>query len=265
MEPILLFTQENHEALDVQCSFKDGILTLCHKSNLSVENFSLNVTESSIITLISLNQIRIEAEDLLFNLESTDCSLIHKWLNVLWQTKDSLVSLEDFEIINSIGSGTYGIVSKALNRKTNQICALKKTSKSHKNQVVYETECNTLYCLNHPHIVRLIHSFETSENYFQCLEYIEGSTLLSRLSQSQISLDEIKRYIVDIIFALEHIHTRGFCYLDLKPENVITTAYDHVKLVDFECSKKINEKRKNLSGTLAYLAPEILEGNKYGI
>jgi serine/threonine protein kinase len=100
------------------------------------------------------------------------------------------------------------------------------------------------------------------------LEYIEGITLLSLLSQSshpQISLYEIKRYIVDIIHALEHIHSRGFCYLDLKPENVIATTNSHIKLVDFGCSKKVNEKRKNLSGTLVYLAPEILEGNEYGI
>jgi serine/threonine protein kinase len=91
--------------------------------------------------------------------------------------------LEDFEFIHSSGSRTYWIVSKVLNKKTNQIYALKKISVSFKNQNIYETECGNLHSFNNLYIAKLIHSFKTYENNILYLEHIEGTTLPSQLSQ----------------------------------------------------------------------------------
>jgi serine/threonine protein kinase len=72
-------------------------------------------------------------------------------------------------------------------------------------------------------------------------------------------------YSVEVLLALEYLHSMSVVYRDLKPENIMLDNRGHVKLADFGFAKRINigERLQTLCGTADYLAPEIILGNGY--
>lgn len=75
-------------------------------------------------------------------------------------------------------------------------------------------------------------------------------------------------YIVEIICALEYLHSRNIVYRDLKPENILLGADGHIKLVDFGFAKELNSNESNRTytncGTITYIAPEIIKNIGHG-
>jgi len=74
-------------------------------------------------------------------------------------------------------------------------------------------------------------------------------------------------FAAEVFLGLEHLHSFGIIYRDLKPENVLFDKDGHVCLTDFGISKhldSIDDRTKTLCGTPSYLAPEIIKGCSYG-
>lgn len=82
-----------------------------------------------------------------------------------------------------------------------------------------------------------------------------------------MSETQAKRYISEIILAIEYLHTKNILYRDLKPENVLVSSDGHLKLADFGLSKQVEGEiydSKSPVGSYAYLAPEVLLEVPYG-
>ena len=78
----------------------------------------------------------------------------------------------------------------------------------------------------------------------------------------KFSEEKTRKYIAEIILAVESLHDRGIMYRDLKPENVVLDAQGHVKLADFGLSKEgmfNGEMASSFCGSYAYLAPEMVK------
>jgi len=74
-------------------------------------------------------------------------------------------------------------------------------------------------------------------------------------------------YIAEIVLAIQYLHKREIIFRDLKPDNIVIDIDGHCKLTDFGLSKEgidDNFSAKSICGSLAYLAPEMLERKGHG-
>ncbi len=172
-----------------------------------------------------------------------------------------------------IGQGSFGKVLQVRKKDTGEIFAMKVLDKSkiiEQNEVSHTmAERNILTRLKHPFLVNLNFSFQTKEQLFFILDYVNGGELFFHLQQERkFSEDRVRFYAAEILLALEHLHLSGVVYRDLKPENLLLMDTGHIVLTDFGLAKEgmfsYDSKTDTFCGTPEYLAPEILLNNGYG-
>lgn len=183
---------------------------------------------------------------------------------------------QDFELRKVLGKGGYGKVFQV--RKITgpdsgahfAMKVLKKASivRNQKDTAHTKAERNILEAVKHPFIVELVYAFQTGGKLYLILEYLSGGELFMHLEREGIFLEDTACfYLSEIILALEHLHSLGIIYRDLKPENVLLDAQGHVKLTDFGlCKEHIQEGivTHTFCGTIEYMAPEILTRSGHG-
>ena len=122
--------------------------------------------------------------------------------------------------------------------------------------------------IKHPYIVNLHYAFQTPENLYFVIDFLNGGELYYHLRRERrFSQARTAFYAAEILLALDCLHNNGVIYRDLKPENVILDSEGHIKLTDFGLSKiRSNEKEMShtFCGTPEYMAPEIVKGLGYG-
>ena len=98
---------------------------------------------------------------------------------------------------------------------------------------------------------------------FLILEFCPGGDLSEYLKEEDFFPEpKAKKYIAEVLLALEELHEKGIIFRDLKPENVVLDAEGHAKLTDFGLSKDGIEEdtiAKSFCGSYAYLAPEMVK------
>ncbi|KAI9330299.1 kinase-like domain-containing protein, partial [Obelidium mucronatum] len=151
-------------------------------------------------------------------------------------------SIKDFEIIKPISKGAFGSVYLAKKRLTGDYYAIKVLRKSDmiaKNQVTnIKAERMILGQLDSPFVVKLYFSFQTKDNLYLVMEYLNGGDCAA-LIKAVGSLDEkwTKQYISEVVLGLEFLHSKGIIHRDLKPDNMLIDQNGHVKLTDFGLSR----------------------------
>jgi len=159
----------------------------------------------------------------------------------------------------------------ALKKDTSRIYAMKILDKSRLVEADEvegtKMEKEVLRKVNHPFIVGLKFSFQTTDKLYLILDYVNGGELFTHLRRAR-KFDEslVRFYAVEIVLALEYLHKCLIVYRDLKPENILITADGHICLTDFGLAKAnlpFGELTYTFCGTAEYLAPEILDGKGY--
>jgi serine/threonine protein kinase len=186
------------------------------------------------------------------------------------------MTAEDFEPLRCLGKGTFGTVLLVKQQATGRLYAQKQFKKAsltvHKRLIEQtKTERTILESVNrHPFVVKLFYAFQDHEKLYLILEYAQGGELFTHLAQERMFTEEVASfYMAEMVLALEHLHRNlGVVYRDLKPENCLLDSEGHLLLTDFGLSKVAvdeNDKCNSMLGTVEYMAPEIVQGHKYGM
>jgi serine/threonine protein kinase len=130
-------------------------------------------------------------------------------------------------------------------------------------------EAEIIALADHPNIVKLYGYGQWEGGLYIAMEFIQGRSLRQYLMQNPLSLRTALEMVLEIAYALCHLHTHGVIHRDLKPENILIDDKGHVKVIDFGIAQLIDpfefskveeliEKRR-LIGTPVYMSPEQLE------
>jgi serine/threonine protein kinase len=126
-----------------------------------------------------------------------------------------------------------------------------------------------LAALDHPGLVRVLDAGEHETEPYLVLELVDGPTLASLLTGSK-PLDEERttRFATDLADALAYVHSQGVVHRDVKPSNVLIDEHDRARLADFGIARLTEGTHLTAPataiGTVAYMAPEQVEGAEVG-
>ncbi|KXX76721.1 Serine/threonine-protein kinase psk1 [Madurella mycetomatis] len=186
------------------------------------------------------------------------------------------ITADDFEPLRCLGKGTYGTVLLVKQRATGRLYAQKQFKKASlvvgkKLVEQTKTERQILESVNrHPFVVKLYYAFQDQEKLYLILEYGQGGELFTHLNTEKMFPEPTAAfYMAEMVLALTHLHENlGVIYRDLKPENCLLDAEGHLLLTDFGLSKVAVDDDpdacNSMLGTVEYMAPEVIQGKKYG-
>lgn len=179
-----------------------------------------------------------------------------------------------YKIEGILGEGSFGKVTRATNKRTGEVCAIKTLRYDSLSMTRVEAlfrEVDILKELvkarqDHPYIVKIYQVIHEETQLHIITELCTGGELFGRLvTKGTFGEVEAAEYMFQILSAVNYLHINSIVHRDIKPENLLlanSEANSPLKLIDFGTSQ-ICEPLKKLSqvaGTPYYIAPEILKG-----
>src|SRR5579862_4432406 len=174
-----------------------------------------------------------------------------------------------FFIRQPLGSGGMGEVYLADDTKLKRSVAVKRIAPELNSDASYRLrflkEAERASGVTGAHIAAIYDVLESDGQIFLIMEYVDGENLRQRMRQP-ISLAQFLALATQCAEALVSAHARGIIHCDLKPENIMVTSREDVKVLDFGVAKHLPrsdqsstmDKAQSLGGTPAYMAPEVL-------
>jgi serine/threonine protein kinase len=186
--------------------------------------------------------------------------------------------LGHYRVTAKLGQGGMGVVYRAHDEVLHRDVAIKVVNKdstldsSSSQRLLHEARASS--ALSHPNICTIHEVGETEGELYIVMELVEGKSLHAMCEGTGLAAESVLRYGVQIASALARAHDRGIVHRDLKTANVVVTSDGLAKVLDFGLAKQVGSSlfdgptlsfatvdgASSVSGTLPYMAPEILRG-----
>jgi len=150
------------------------------------------------------------------------------------------MTIEDFELLKTIGHGAFGLVKLVREKATGEVYAakiLRKSDMIKRHQEMHvraERDLLSEAAFNCNWIIQLMYSFQDEDYLYFVLEFMAGGDLLSLLIKMDIFTEDFaKFYSAEMVMCIEEAHKLGVVHRDIKPDNFLFDARGHIKLSDF--------------------------------
>lgn len=174
-----------------------------------------------------------------------------------------------YNVVKTLGEGSFGKVKLAIHQVSGQKVALKIISR---RKLVtrdmagrIEREIQYLQLLRHPHIIKLYTVITTPSEIIMVLEYAGGELFDYIVQNGKMAEDKARKFFQQIVCAVEYCHRHKIVHRDLKPENLLLDEALNVKIADFGLSNIMTDGNflKTSCGSPNYAAPEVISGKLY--
>jgi hypothetical protein len=180
-------------------------------------------------------------------------------------------SFPQLEILEYLGHGGMGAVSRARQKTLDRIVALKILPPQSAGDPAFtdrfSREAKAMARLLHPNIVTVFEFGQADGLCYLIMEYVGGVNLRQAIRARQITAAQALAIVPQICEALEYAHEEGVVHRDIKPENILLDKRGRVKIADFGLAKLVRRGAADVTltgtqqvvGTFNYMAPEQIE------
>ncbi|EEB15811.1 mitogen-activated protein kinase ERK-A, putative [Pediculus humanus corporis] len=173
---------------------------------------------------------------------------------------------ERYQMLTPVGSGAYGQVCSALDKKTKMKVAIKKLARPFQSAVHAKRtyrELRMLKHMNHENVIGLLDVFHPStclDNFQQVylVTHLMGADLNNIIRTQRLSDDHVQFLVYQILRGLKYIHSAGIIHRDLKPSNIAVNEDCELKILDFGLARPTENEMTGYVATRWYRAPEIM-------
>jgi eukaryotic-like serine/threonine-protein kinase len=187
-------------------------------------------------------------------------------------------TISHYSILRKLGEGGMGEVYLAQDTTLDRKVAIKFLSQNSiagdQGRKLLVREARAAAALDHPHICAVYEVGEGAGYSFIVMQYIDGETLAARIRRQPLDLFAAIEVAVQVADALAEAHSHGITHRDIKPQNIMLTGNNRVKVLDFGLAKVVRDRQSStteateslmtehgmLIGTLQYMSPEQLRG-----
>ncbi|HET9958366.1 MAG TPA: protein kinase [Polyangiaceae bacterium] len=176
-----------------------------------------------------------------------------------------------YRIIAEAGRGGMGVVLQAFDERLNRRVAIKLLHSQLRCESLRErflTEARTMALVSHPNVASIFAFGEHRGVPYFVMEYVQGSSVEDWLSaqESPPDIQTVLAILDDVCQGVAAIHEAGAIHRDIKPSNLLLDAEGHVRVADFGLAQPMTELElaREVAGTVAYMAPELVFGENGG-
>src|ERR1019366_253124 len=168
-----------------------------------------------------------------------------------------------FQVLSQLGKGAHSTIYQIKRHRDGRQFALKVVPIEGKDDAKFQTQAEHEFhvgqLLDHANLIK-VYTLETQRDWFfrvrkvhLLIEYVNGKTLDQSM---KLSMPRLVQVFAKIAAGLMHMHRRGVCHADLKPNNVLLSWVGEVKIIDYGLAWVKGEAKERVQGTPEYMAPE---------
>lgn len=191
------------------------------------------------------------------------------WLNRINEETDQDISsfqqgeyIGRYRLDHLIGQGGFGEVWAAYDPMLDRLVAIKLP---HNNRSAFQDidafliEARRIVKLRHPNIISVHDAGQDEGRCYFVSELIDGADLSEQIASASLSQHDACRIVQEIALAVHHAHRNGFIHRDIKPSNILIDQNGNSYLADFGTALSVSNLESDTVGTLAYMAPELID------